>query len=242
FATIEAVLAVGAKPIFVDVDPTTLLMSAHSIENAVTPRTVAVIPVHLYGQPVDMDAVRSVSQKAGLAIIEDAAQAHGSTWRGRKTGSLSDVGCFSFYPGKNLGALGDAGAIVTNDSRIAEQIRSLSNHGRSPDDHYRHERVGGNHRLDALQAAVLSVKLKRLDDWNEKRRNVAAWYRELLAGSQVEPVQTVPGGCGNGHLQIIQLPCRDHVRRRVSAEGIGTSVHYPVACHRHPALASTDIA
>src|SRR5262245_52991674 len=146
FATVEAILAVGAMPVFIDVDPASLLMSACELTAAITPRTAAVIVVHLYGQPANMDEIEKTASGAGLAIIEDAAQAHGATWRGRRAGSMSDIGCFSFYPGKNLGALGDAGAVVTNDRRVAECIRSLANHGRSPYDHCRHDYVGGNHR------------------------------------------------------------------------------------------------
>jgi dTDP-4-amino-4,6-dideoxygalactose transaminase len=240
FGTAEAVLAVGAKPVFIDVDPSTLLMTAAAVEDAITPRTAAVVAVHLYGQPVDMDAVGKVASAAGLALIEDAAQAHGSTWRGRRAGSLSHVGCFSFYPGKNLGAFGDAGAVVTNDRALAERIRSLSNHGRTRDDHCRHERLGGTHRLDALQAAVLSAKLGRLDAWNDGRRRVAAWYKPLLRELAVEPVHMAARARSNWHLAVIQSPHRDHIRQRLHAEGIATAIHYPIACHRQPALDSLN--
>jgi dTDP-4-amino-4,6-dideoxygalactose transaminase len=240
FGTIEAVIATGAKPVFIDVDPTTLLMTAASVESAITSRTAAVIAVHLYGQPVDMDAVGEVARAAGLAVIEDAAQAHGAMWRGRRAGSLSHVGCFSFYPGKNLGAFGDAGAVVTDDKMLAEQIRSLSNHGRSGLEHYRHDSVGGNNRLDGLQAAILSVKLKRLDVWNEARRRVANWYRMLFAEMPVELVHTAAGAISSCHLAVIQSSHRDHIRQQLLAEGITTLVHYPIPCHRQPALDSTD--
>lgn len=240
FATAEAVLAVGAKPVFIDVDPSTLLMMAAAVENAITPRTAAVVAVHLYGQPVDMDAVGRVAGAAGLAVIEDAAQAHGSTWLGKRAGGLSHAGSFSFYPAKNLGAFGDAGAVVTNDWALAERIRSLSNHGRPRDDHCRHEHIGGTHRLDALQAAILSIKLGRLDAWNDGRRRVAAWYNRLLRELAVEPVHTAAGACSNCHLAVIQSPHRDHIRERLRAEGIATAIHYPIACHRQPALGSLD--
>ncbi|MGL4968153.1 MAG: DegT/DnrJ/EryC1/StrS family aminotransferase [Inquilinus sp.] len=240
FATAEAVLAVGARPVFVDVDPATLLMTAAAVENAITQRTAAVVPVHLYGQPIDMDAVGQVASAAGLAVIEDAAQAHGSTWRGRRAGSLSHLGCFSFYPGKNLGAFGDAGAVVTNNRALAERIRLLSNHGRTRDDHCRHECLGGTHRLDALQAAVLSIKLGRLDSWNDSRRRVAAWYEPLLRELAVEPVRMAAGACSNWHLAVIQSPHRDHIRQRLCAEGVATAIHYPIACHRQPALGSLN--
>src|SRR5262249_55117468 len=172
-ATAAAVAAVGARVVFVDVDPSTLLITAEILKQAITGRTAAVIAVHLFGQPADMDSVARVASSAGIAVVEDAAQAHGACWRGKKAGSLSHAGCFSFYPAKNLGAFGDAGAVVTNDLALAERIRSLSNHGRSHENPYRHDLVGANHRLDALQAAILSVKLRRLDAWNTGRRRAA---------------------------------------------------------------------
>lgn len=240
FGTIEAIIAAGAKPVFIDVDPSTLLMTADSVKAAITSRTAAVIAVHLYGQPVDMDAVETVARAAGLALIEDAAQAQGALWRGRRAGSLSHVGCFSFYPSKNLGAFGDAGAVVTDDQMLAEQIRSLSNHGRSGLEHYRHDSIGGNNRLDGLQAAILSVKLKRLDVWNDARRRVANWYRMLLADIPVELVHTTPDAVSSCHLAVIGSSHRDHIRQQLLAEGITTLIHYPIPCHRQPALASTD--
>jgi dTDP-4-amino-4,6-dideoxygalactose transaminase len=197
-----------------------------------------VVAVHLYGQPADMDAIGRVASAAGIAAIEDAAQAHGATWNGRRAGSLSHVGCFSFYPGKNLGALGDAGAVVTGDSALAERIRSASNHGRARNDPHRHELRGTNQRLDALQAAFLSVKLKRLDDWNAGRRRAAAGYEAALAGLPVEPVRTAAGACSSRHLAVIRTAHRDGLRRRLAAEGISTGIHYPVPCHRQPAFAA----
>src|SRR5262249_28078705 len=156
-------------------------------------------------------------------------------------GSLSDIGCFSFYPSKNLGGFGDAGAVVTNDLVLAERIRALSNHGRSAHDHFRHESIGGNHRLDGLQAALLSVKLKRLDAWNAKRREVAAWYDSLLAGWRLEPVQIAPGACSNAHLAVFQSDHRNHIRQRLKADGIASAVHYPIPCHLQPALARMTV-
>ncbi len=240
FATAEAVFAVGAVPVFVDVDPSSLLVTAAGVRAAITPRTAAVLPVHLYGQPVDMDAVNEVAAAAGIAVVEDAAQAQGATWRGKGAGSLSRAGCFSFYPGKNLGAFGDAGAVVTDDHELAERIRVLSNHGRSLDAHHRHERVGGNHRLDGLQAAILSVKLKRLDAWNASRRKVAGWYDALLAGLPVELVQTAAGAVSNHHLFVVRSQHRDELRQRLAAEGIATGIHYPIPCHRQPAVGAAD--
>lgn len=238
FATIEAILGVGATPVLIDVDPSTLLMTAAEVEDAITKKTAAVIVVHLYGQPANMDAIEKVARAGGLAIIEDAAQAHGATWRGKRAGSMSDLGCFSFYPGKNLGAFGDAGAVTTNNPTVAERIRSLRNHGRSQHDHARHDYVGGNHRLDELQAAVLSIKLRRLDAWNATRQRIAKCYRSLLAQLPVELLEVAPDARSNSHLFVIQTDRRDYLRQRLHAEGIGTGIHYPVPCHRQPALSS----
>jgi dTDP-4-amino-4,6-dideoxygalactose transaminase len=231
-ATAEAVAAVGARIAFVDVHPAKLLITAEILKRAITSRTAAVIAVHLYGQPADMDSISQVASSAGIAVIEDAAQAHGASWRGKKAGSLSHAGCFSFYPGKNLGAFGDGGAVVTNDRAVAERIRSLRDHGRSQDNPYRHELVGGTHRLDALQAAVLSVKLKRLDAWNAGRRRAADAYAASLAGLPVQLVDTGPDASSCYHLAVVQTPHRDEVRQALAAEQISTGLHYPIPCHR----------
>lgn len=237
-ATAEAVVAAGAIPRFVDVDPDTLVVSAGLIEAAVTARTAAVIAVHLYGQPADMDAIGRVAQRAKLAVVEDAAQAHGATWRGRKAGSLADVGCFSFYPGKNLGAFGDAGAVVTDDSAIAERVRSLADHGRSPRSKYIHDLVGVNSRLDALQAAVLLAKLVRLDAWNAARRRIAHLYRVGLAPTAVRPVKIAEGVCSAFHLFVIRTHDRDGLRAALASRHIATGIHYPLPCHKQSGLRS----
>jgi dTDP-4-amino-4,6-dideoxygalactose transaminase len=236
-ATATAVVAVGATPVFIDVDPSTLLMTPTGVEEALTSRSAAVIPVHLYGQPVDMDAINRVATAAGIAVIEDAAQAHGARWKGKPVGTLGHIGCFSFYPGKNLGAFGDAGAVVTQDFALAERIRSISNYGRkgSP---YRHEVVGANKRLDCLQAAILSVKLKRLDDWNEGRRRAAARYEAALADLPVRMVRNAPGAFNAYHLAVVQVPHRDQLRQRLAALGVVCGVHYPIPCHRQPAFST----
>ena len=231
-ATAAAVAAVGARVAFVDVDPATLLITAEILKQAITSRTAAVIVVHLYGQPADMDSISQVASSAGIAVLEDAAQAHGACWRGKKAGSLSHAGCFSFYPGKNLGAFGDAGAVVTNDRAVAERIRSLSNHGRSHNNPHRHELIGANHRLDALQAAILSVKLKRLDAWNAGRRRAADAYAAALAGLPVQLVDTGPNASSCYHLAVVQTPHRHEVRQALAAEQISTGLHYPIPCHR----------
>lgn len=231
-ATAAAVVAAGARPVFIDVDPGTLLMTAEGVRAALTPRTAAVIAVHLFGQPVDMDAVNRVGSDAGIAVIEDAAQAHGATWRGRPVGGLAVAGCFSFYPGKNLGAFGDAGAVVTGDPVLAERIRQISNHGRPRHAAHLHDFVGGNDRLDALQAAVLSIKLRRLDDWNARRAAVYGAYKTALAGLPVEWVAVAPGACSVHHLAVVQMEHRDGLRATLAAESIATGIHYPVPCHR----------
>jgi dTDP-4-amino-4,6-dideoxygalactose transaminase len=231
-ATAEAVVLAGATPRFADVCPDTLLLTPGSLEAAITSRTRAVIVVHLYGQMPDMDALCRAAGKAGLAVIEDAAQAHGATWRGRPAGSIGAAGCFSFYPGKNLGAFGDAGAVVTADASLAGRIKVLRDHGRAAGSHYRHELVGTNSRLDALQAAVLTAKLARLDAWNEARRSVAARYHAALASCPARPVAEAPGTRGVYHLAVVRVPDRARVQRQLAAMGVQTQIHYPIPCHR----------
>jgi dTDP-4-amino-4,6-dideoxygalactose transaminase len=246
-ATWEAIVAVGAHPVGVDVDPRTLLVSAEAVAAAVTQKTVGVIAVHLFGQMVDMDAINRVAKTSGLWVIEDAAQAHGATWKGKKAGSLSNIGCFSFYPGKNLGAFGDAGAIVTNDPTIAENIRSLANHGRHPESADKHINIGMNHRLDSLQAAILSVKLPYLDRWNEARGQAALKYRAALKSLPVSFIDISPSAISSNHLMIIQLDDRERVQKELLAEGIATGIHYRTPCHQqiafsHLTKASAPIA
>ena len=238
-ATAAVVAAVDAVPVFVDVDPGTLLMTAEAVEASLSPRTAAIIVVHLYGQVVDIRGIARVAARAGVLCIEDAAQAHGATWEGRPVGGLVDAGCFSFYPSKSLGAFGDAGAVTTNDFAVAERVRSLSNHGRTPSRPEIHTSLGGNHRLDALQAAILSVKLRRLDDWIRRRRQIAAWYRERLRGLPVVLLEQVAGTAPAQSLAVVQVDDRDRIRSELRHAGIDTAVHYPVPCHKQPAFAST---
>src|SRR5437588_1288905 len=183
-ATSEAISMTGARPVFVDIREDTMLMDPALIEKAITPRTKAIVAVHLYGQPCDMDAIMQIAEGHGLKVIEDAAQAHGARWRGRRVGSMRDRAWFSFYPGKNLGAFGDAGAVVSNDTELIERIRMLANHGRL--EKYTHKMEGVNSRLDGLQAAILRVKLRHLDDWNESRRRHADFYFEALTGGDLQ--------------------------------------------------------
>jgi dTDP-4-amino-4,6-dideoxygalactose transaminase len=233
-ATAAAVALAGATPRFADVSPRTLLLTPEQLEAAVTSRSRAVIVVHLYGQLPDMDALCRTAARHGLTVIEDAAQAHGATWRGQRAGSFGAAGCFSFYPGKNLGAFGDAGAVVTSDVALAERIRCLRDHGRAAGSHYRHERIGTNSRLDALQAVVLTAKLARLDAWTAARRSAAASYRAAFYGTEVRMVSEEPHSQGAYHLAVVRVAERDRVQRQLAAMGIETGIHYPVPCHRQP--------
>jgi len=231
-ASAEAVVLAGATPRFADVSPRTMLLTPHDLLAAITPRTRAVIVVHLYGQMPDMDALSRTADRAGIWLLEDAAQAHGASWRGRPAGSIGQAGCFSFYPGKNLGAFGDAGAVVTADPDLANRLRSLRDHGRVAGSHYRHERVGMNSRLDALQAVVLMAKLARLDAWNEARRSIAARYQAAFASGPIRLVEDEAGARGVYHLAVARIPDRERVRQQLTAMGIETGIHYPIPCHR----------
>lgn len=231
-ATVSSVMRAGARPVFVDVDPATMLITADGVRSAVTSNTAAVIPVHLYGQPVDMRSIRTVADETGIALIEDAAQAHGARWEGRRIGSLGDAACFSFYPGKNLGALGDGGAVVTDDTALADRIRQLANHGRGAD-RYAHDVVGRNSRLDAMQAAFLHVKLHRLDAWNEARRVAASRYDELLA-PYVELTDQRTEAESVYHLYVIRTDDRDSLQTALKSAGIASGLHYPVPVHLQP--------
>ena len=236
-ATAEAVVAVGAAPVFVDVDPAHFNMTPEGLSAAITPRTKAAIPVHLYGQPAPMAEIMSVAKQRSIKVIEDAAQAHGAEYNGKRVGSWGDAATFSFYPAKNLGACGDGGAVVTNDEQLAVTVRMLRNHGRT--DKYLHEYVGVNSRLDTLQAAILGVKLTRLEEWNRMRRTVAAKYDAALgefAGLTL-PAE-MPGGKHVYHLYVVRTGRRDELRQYLSENGIGVGIHYPIPLHLQPALQS----
>ena len=232
-ATSEAISMTGATPIFIDVLEDTMLMDPALIEPAITPRTKAIIPVHLYGQSCDMDAIMEIARKHGLKVIEDAAQAHGGRWRGQRVGSIGDAATFSFYPGKNLGAFGDAGAVVSQDEELIERIRMLANHGRL--EKYTHKIEGVNSRLDGMQAAILRVKLRYLDEWNAKRRQIADAYREQLVDRGI----TLPTVHENAepvwHLFVIRVGERERLQSLLKEEGIATGIHYPVPLHQQPA-------
>jgi len=231
-ASAEAVVLAGATPRFADVSPETLLLTADDLAAAITERTRAVLVVHLYGQMPDMDALCRTATRAGVVLIEDAAQAHGATWKGRRAGSFGRAACFSFYPGKNLGAFGDAGAVVTGDAVLAERIKRLRDHGRARGSRYRHVVVGTNSRLDAVQAVVLTAKLARLDVWNEARRSIATRYRAAFASGPARLVSESAGARGVHHLAVIRVPGRAMVQQRLTTAGIESGIHYPVPCHR----------
>lgn len=234
-ATALAVSNAGARPVLVDCEPQFYNLDVAAARAAITPRTKAIIPVHLYGQSADMDAILEVARPRGIRIIEDAAQAHGARYKGRRCGGLGDVGCFSFYPGKNLGAYGDGGAIVTRDAALAERIRHLRNWGQR--EKYVHTEKGCNSRLDTVQAAVLRVKLRRLDAWNARRRQLAARYHELLADSTLTLPQAAPWAEPVWHLYVVQTAERARLQQALDAANIGHGIHYPVPIHLQPAYA-----
>ncbi len=231
-ATAAAVTFSGALPILVDVDPATHNIDVTQIEAAITPKTRAIIPVHFYGLPADMDSIMALANTYHLKVIEDACQAHGSYYKNRRAGSLGHAAAFSFYPTKNLGACGDAGMVVTDDDEVAQAIRAMSNCGQTAK--YRHELAPFNFRLDTLQAALLRVKLPHLDEWIQKRRQAAALYNELLAGSDViTPVESLDS-THVYHLYVIRSAHRDELQAHLSAHGIGTAIHYPIPIHLQP--------
>jgi dTDP-4-amino-4,6-dideoxygalactose transaminase len=236
FATAEAVSTAGATPVFVDSDPVSYTIDVSSIEAAITKRTRAVMPVHLYGQAADLDTIFDIAARHKLLVIEDAAQAHGAEYKGRRVGALADAGCFSFYPGKNLGAYGEGGAVVTNDADVARRVRLLRDHG--SERKYVHELVGYNFRLEAIQGAVLNVKLRHLNDWNARRRYHAARYNELLRESDLILPREIDYARHVYHLYVVQARERDELQKDLSAAGVQTGIHYPVPIHLQPAYAS----
>ncbi len=228
-ATALGITFAGAKPVLVDCLPDTYNMDPKAAEKAITKKTKALLPVHLYGQAADMDGIHAVAKKHGLRVIEDAAQAHGALYQGRKCGTLSEMGCFSFYPGKNLGAYGDGGAVVTNDKGLADLVRMWRNYGQTKK--YYHDVIGWNSRLDTVQAAVLSVKLKRLEAWNNARHEHAAAYGDGLKGL---PIQLPVEKAGNRHvyhLFVIQTPRRDELLKFLGSKGVSCGIHYPIPIH-----------
>jgi dTDP-4-amino-4,6-dideoxygalactose transaminase len=236
-ATAEAITYCGAKPVFVDVDERTYTMDPAGLYRVVTARTKAIIPVHLFGQPADMDPILQFARKHGLFVVEDAAQAHGAVYKGRRVGTLGDAACFSFYPGKNLGALGEAGAVVTNSDELQERVRILRDHGQIRK--YHHTMVGWNGRMDGIQGAVLRIKLRHLERGNQLRRSHATYYDAAL--QSIEEVVT-PFRAANAlhvyHIYAIRVRDRDELMRQLADKGIGSGVHYPVPIHLQEAYRS----
>ncbi|MHA1169873.1 MAG: DegT/DnrJ/EryC1/StrS family aminotransferase, partial [Candidatus Hodarchaeales archaeon] len=231
-ATAFAISYTGARPVLVDVDPDTYTLDTKWLERSVTSKTKAIIPVHLYGQCADMDEILEFAQNHNLKVVEDAAQAHGATYRGRKAGSIGDIGCFSFYPVKNLGACGDGGAITTNSEELHQKIRILRYMGQK--EKYTNLVVGYQERLDEVQAAILRVKLKYLADWNELRHKWAKLYTDLLSDTDVVLPKTKKGRGHVWHLYVIKVKDRDKVRKKLEDRGIETQIHYPKAVHQQP--------
>ncbi len=239
-ATAEAVSAVGATPIPIDVDPGSHLITAELVAGALTPRTRCVIPVHLYGATVDLDPILTLASEAGIEVLEDACQAHGARYRGERVGTHGALGCFSFYPAKNLGAWGDGGAVVTSRPELADRVRLLRAHGERP--RYHHSVVGSTARLDALQAAVLRRKLTRLDGWNNERRRLGRTLRERLTGLAVDPVRLpFPEADHVYHLFVVRCAQRDLLREHLGERGVASAVHYPVPIHRTGAYADLGL-
>ncbi|MGB3514632.1 MAG: DegT/DnrJ/EryC1/StrS family aminotransferase [Microcoleaceae cyanobacterium] len=252
FATAEVISAVGAKPVFVDIDPQTLNLDLAQLESAITNDTKAILPVHIFGQPVDMTRLMAIARSHHLIVIEDCAQATGAEWLGKKVGSFGDIGCFSFFPTKNLGAFGDGGAVTTNNSAIAAQVRILKNHGQSAK--YYYEQIGINSRLDTIQAAIIQVKLRYLDTWNEQRRNLAARYYEFLNGiTDIFLPQELAGSRCVWNQYTIRFKSqkleekvnvdfssslRDWVSIQLQRKGIGSSIYYPTPLHLQPVYKS----
>ena len=236
-ATTEAISQTGAKPVLVDIEKNTSNLNVNLVEAAINSRTKAILPVHLYGQTADMDPILEIAERRNLIVIEDACQAHGALYKGRKAGSLGTAGCFSFYPGKNLGGLGEGGAVVTNDDEISRHIKMLRDHGQSQK--YYHDMEGFNGRLDAIQAAALRIKLKKLPQWNNARREHARYYDQLLSGiSQVAIPHEADYAQSVYHLYVIHVPRRDELQQFLTEKGIATGLHYPLPLHLQKAYAN----
>jgi dTDP-4-amino-4,6-dideoxygalactose transaminase len=231
--TAAAISALGAVPVFADVEPRTYTIDPAALEARITPRTRAIVPVHLYGQCADMDGVLAIARRRGIRVIEDCAQAHGARFDGRIAGSMGGAGCYSFYPTKNLGALGDAGMIVTDDAALATAVRAARNYGLTPGGAY--ETKSANSRLDELQAAIMLATLPRLEARNERRRAIAARYTSAFAGTAIVCPVEAPRRRHVYHLYVVRVPGRDGFRRRLEERGIGTMIHYPMLVHRTPA-------
>jgi dTDP-4-amino-4,6-dideoxygalactose transaminase len=237
-STVDSIVRCGAKPVFVDVEPDTYCINATKIEEKITERTKAILPVHLYGHPANVDEILEIAERYGLSVVEDACQAHGTEYKRKKVGSFGNAGCFSFYPVKNLGAYGDGGMVTTNDSSLAGRVKLLRNYGQSRK--YYHDLVGINSRLDELQAAILRVKLSRLDEWNEKRRRLADLYKEILGQTGVVLPSERKYAKHAYHLFVIRLAGRDNCQRFLQKSGIQTQIHYPIPVHKQNAYSAFE--
>ena len=239
-ATIWGICYAGATPVFVDVDPANRTLDPLKLEAAITPHTKAIIPVHLYGQPANMREILRIADARGIPVIEDAAQAHGASADGRPVGGIGRIGCFSFYPGKNLGAYGEGGALVTNDDAIAARARALRDHGQSQ--RYQHDEIGYNYRMDGFQGAVLGIKLRRLHNWTRRRRQIATYYHEQFAPLARDGRLEIPvedeWSRGVYHLYVVLVDKRDAFRQRLQSLGVGSALHYPVPVHLQKAVAA----
>ena len=237
-ATVEAIIHAGAKPVFVDIDPRTYNLDPNKVEAAITPHTKVLMPVHLYGQPAELKPLRELATSHHLWLIEDAAQAHLAEYEGKRCGGIGDLACFSFYPGKNLGAYGDAGAVTSNDEALLTKIRRLRDHGSKTK--YEHEVFGYGERIDSLQAAILGAKLPHLEEWTEARRRHAGTYNELLAGAGVVMPYEAPNVRHVYHLYVIRVPRRDAMLAHLKSKGIDAGIHYPLPVHRQAAYLKQD--
>lgn len=235
-ATSWAISYVGAKPVYVDIDDATFNLDPKLVEKAITPRTRAILPVHLYGHPVDLDPLLGIARKHNLPLVEDAAQAHGATYKGKVVGTFGVCSCFSFYPGKNLGAYGEGGALVTNDAALAARARALREHGSTV--RYYHDEVGFNYRMEGIQGAVLGVKLKHLESWTRERRRVGRRYTELLAGTPLKLPREAAVAESAFHLYVVRHPRRDDLKKHLEANRIGCALHYPLPLHLQKCYAS----
>lgn len=234
-ATSWAICYVGARPVYVDIEEATCNLNPALVERAITPRTKALLPVHLYGHPFDVDPMLEICRRHGLKLIEDACQAHGARYKGRGVGTFGEMACFSFYPGKNLGAAGEGGALVTNDAALAARARALREHGSTR--RYYHDEIGFNYRMEGFQGAVLGVKLKYLEEWTRARRRVAHRYHELLADTPLQLPREAPWAESAYHLYVVRHPRRDELKAHLEAHGIGCALHYPLALHMQKCFA-----
>lgn len=234
-ATVAAIYYTGATPVFVDIDPASYTIDVNQIEKAITPRTKAIMPVHLYGQPADMEPIVEIARRHGLIVIEDAAQAHRSEYKGQRVGGIGDIGCFSFYPGKNLGAYGEGGMIVTNNPEYARTMRMLRDWGQ--EQKYYHILKGYNYRMDGIQGAILRVKLRYLDGWTEARRTHAALYDQLLANAGIPTPKVMPYSHHVYHIYAVRSDMREIIQQKLQAQGIQTGIHYPIPVHLQQAYA-----